>query len=570
MSCERNQTKIGASAGVRAGISTLQSKFSGASGKLMSAVITEVQAWPGRFHGAASRVSGMTAQAVDQSIKLMNPVVAEAQALPGRVNDAAVQATRAATGVVGQSATLSLSVLESVEGPKTLDTLTPVTAIPLILEGAATLNSFYSTRKRFKPSPRGTTTVRPHPDAQETIEISNDVPGWLTYGVSDRRSFYQETGADVEADRKYGDGSKSSKKRMTPKGANKLEEADKLAQRTRRQALLAMSLLKLGQLGSIFAGTGIARLSRISRNEIVGGIERKWFFRDSTLQPVNVWQSRLTPIFNFVDAGASKLVRSDGKMFEYKGKTWHRGTVVVETAQGQRTITHLQGISMPPMHYYYSRRLDDDEVAGIITRQKGFEPKQLPNPVGYAGQISEVESMFPAWATIKRSLIQAHLCWGDAGQPPSRGDHVSGGKGVQVDAEAAQRVENRSGSSTQQPEQGAYRPPRNNQRPGRGRQDRRSSQVVHYPAVASQPSPKRDDRHPLDRLGPTVRLGDKDYEVMVRRVVNSPDSSQQLAEATYLDDSGVWKEVTDVQARVELARKVAEGAIEPWEQPNKA
>jgi hypothetical protein len=331
-----------------------------------------------------------------------------------------------------------------------------------------------------------------------------------------------------------------------------------------------MSLLKLGQLGSIFAGTGLARLSRISRSEIVGGIERKWFFRDSTLQPVNVWQSRLTPIFNVVDAGVSKLLRSDGKMFEYKGKTWHRGTVVVETAQGQRTITHLQSISLPPMHYYYSRWLDDDEVAGIITRQKGFEPKQLPNPAGYAGQISEIESMFPAWATIKRGLIQVHLCWGNAGQPQSRSDHVSGGQGVQVDAEAARRVENRSGSSTQQPEPRAYRPSKTDQRAGRSRQDRRLPRVIHSPAAASQPSPKWDDQHPLDRLGPTVRLGDKDYEVMVRRVVNSPDSSLQLAEATYLDESGVWQEVTDLQARAELARKVAEGAIEPWEQPEKA
>jgi hypothetical protein len=103
-------------------------------------------------------------------------------------------------------------------------------------------------------------------------------------------------------------------------------------------------------------------------------------------------------------------------MFESEGQTWHRGTTTVQTslaqngdAGGQRTITHLQKLSLPGTHYYFDRPLSEQEVAGIVTGQKGFEARHLP---GFAGQISELEALQPAWAGLKKGLIQAHLFWG--------------------------------------------------------------------------------------------------------------------------------------------------------------
>jgi hypothetical protein len=193
-------------------------------------------------------------------------------------------------------------------------------------------------------------------------------------------------------------------------------------------------------------------------------------------------------------------------MFELGGKTWHRGTLVLKTNQGERTITHLQSLALPAAHYYYNRRLSDNEAVGIVSGQKGFEPKALP---GYAGQVSEVEALCPAWADLKRGLIQAHLRWGEV----SRG------------AEDARRGTLRGGAGEQGGEQ----------------------------------------VHPLDGVQAQVNLGGQDYPVLVRRLVAGP-GGRRLAEATYYDDRArAWKVVDDEAARTRLAEQVQAGQLEPWE-----
>jgi hypothetical protein len=281
--------------------------------------------------------------------------------------------------------------------------------------------------------------------------------------------------------------------------------ANRVAEEVRRRAILAVGLLKLGQTAGSFTGTGLARLSRRSEPEITAGLEQQFFFPDSTRRPVRVWQSRLTPLFNRIDAGMSEVQRSEGLMVESQGQTWHRGTTVVKTTQGERTLTHLQSLTMPSTHYYFNRRLSDNETVGIITGQKGFEPKTLD---GYAGQISEVESLLPAWAQTKRGLIQAHLRWGD-----------------------------RPAGSTS------------------GKQQR----------MAAEKQTNPDAIHPLDGVKTQVTLGGQDYPAMVRRVVRGP-GGQPLAEATYYDkDADAWKAVEDEGVRARLAEQVQAGQIEPWE-----
>jgi hypothetical protein len=53
---------------------------------------------------------------------------------------------------------------------------------------------------------------------------------------------------------------------------------------------------------------------------------------------------------------------------------------VVQTAGGQRTITHLQSLKLPAQHYYFDRKLSDEDVAGVITGRE-----KAPRMKGYVG-----------------------------------------------------------------------------------------------------------------------------------------------------------------------------------------
>ena len=125
------------------------------------------------------------------------------------------------------------------------------------------------------------------------------------------------------------------------------------------------------------------------------------------------WPSGLTPALSARDIQGLplKVQASQGQMFESRGKTWHLGvtTVTSPAGQGERTMAHLQSLAVPASHYYFERVPHDTEVAGIISGQREFEPKHLP---GFAGEVTEVESLVPALAQVKKRLIQMHVFWG--------------------------------------------------------------------------------------------------------------------------------------------------------------
>jgi hypothetical protein len=172
--------------------------------------------------------------------------------------------------------------------------------------------------------------------------------------------------------------------------------------------LRILNVLGTAQVGRAVAtglGTGISRLSRVKN----GAVRQKSFFGGKV--QLRVWSSRLTPALNALDVrGLPVAVQaSGGQMMESRGKTWHLGTTIVNTSQGRRTITHLQGMSLPGTHYYFDRTLHDKEAVGIIAGHREFEARHLP---GYAGEITEVESLVPVLANVKKGLIKSHLCWG--------------------------------------------------------------------------------------------------------------------------------------------------------------
>ena len=93
-------------------------------------------------------------------------------------------------------------------------------------------------------------------------------------------------------------------------------------------------------------------------------------------------------------------------MFRIGAKMWHRGTLVVKTGQGERTITHLQSLSLPNSHYYFNRPLADEQAVGLAAGQ--IDPATIP---GYVGRVSPVEALCPIWNDTKHALIKTQLYW---------------------------------------------------------------------------------------------------------------------------------------------------------------
>ena len=131
-----------------------------------------------------------------------------------------------------------------------------------------------------------------------------------------------------------------------------------------------------------------------------------------TGRKTSVWESGMTHLLNRADLlGSHQLgqgVRSsDGVTFDAGGLTWHRGTSVIDTPDGERTITHLQSLSLPADHYYFDRPLDDARAIEIAA--KTVRPENIP---GYVGQVSSLEALTPGWAMAKRAMITSQLYWG--------------------------------------------------------------------------------------------------------------------------------------------------------------
>jgi hypothetical protein len=102
------------------------------------------------------------------------------------------------------------------------------------------------------------------------------------------------------------------------------------------------------------------------------------------------------------------VVSSEGDLVQ-PGKgitTWHRGTSVVKTPQGERTISHLQSLKLPGQHFYFNRRLSDEEVAGLVSERE--KAHKLP---GYAGEVHPMEALLPTWGATKKAMIINRLYW---------------------------------------------------------------------------------------------------------------------------------------------------------------
>jgi hypothetical protein len=120
--------------------------------------------------------------------------------------------------------------------------------------------------------------------------------------------------------------------------------------------------------------------------------------------------AKMTGFLNKVDLiGSHRLgknvVSSGGEIVRAAtGGVWHRGTSVVQTTGGQRTLTHLQSLKLPAQHFYFDRQLSDGEVAGLVSGQA--QANRLP---GYVGEVHPMENLVPSWSATKKAMIITRL-----------------------------------------------------------------------------------------------------------------------------------------------------------------
>ncbi|GIK42133.1 MAG: hypothetical protein BroJett011_59660 [Chloroflexota bacterium] len=144
----------------------------------------------------------------------------------------------------------------------------------------------------------------------------------------------------------------------------------------------------------------MANLTQVKRNMV--------FFKSQKQIPR--WRSNLTPLLNRSDVigtiNSHHLVSSEGVMFKTAGITWHRGTSVIQMPDGQRTLSHVQSLQWPAIHYYFDQPLSDEQAVGLATGE--LKPQSVP---GYVGSISKKEGLMPLWANTKRAMLLIRLHW---------------------------------------------------------------------------------------------------------------------------------------------------------------
>jgi hypothetical protein len=162
-------------------------------------------------------------------------------------------------------------------------------------------------------------------------------------------------------------------------------------------------------IGAVAASTVAGLSLKEKTRELVQERRSGLFFKSKV--KVAFAKSRLTGLLNRLDLSGSHLlgqniVSSEGDLVTARGKAWHRGAVVFKTPQGERTMTHLQSMTLPATHYYFDRALTDEETAGIVSDQKGFKPQKM---AGYIGEVNAMEGLAPAWAQTKHAMIRTRL-----------------------------------------------------------------------------------------------------------------------------------------------------------------
>lgn len=181
------------------------------------------------------------------------------------------------------------------------------------------------------------------------------------------------------------------------------------AYRSPMMRLTGLAVSSVSKISGVL-GSNLAGLTKTgSAGQVMQEKQFLLFFKKQV--PVALWKSNLTDKINRLDLVGSnldKVVLSEGAMFRPgKGATWHRGTVMVKTADGKRSITHLQSLNIPQMHYYFNQAISDADAVGIASGK--IKPQIVP---GFVGSVTPLEALCPSWAVTKQNLLKAYVNYG--------------------------------------------------------------------------------------------------------------------------------------------------------------
>lgn len=289
-----------------------------------------------------------------------------------------------------------------------------------------------------------------------------------------------------------------------------------------------------------------------------------------------------------------RVLEANGYYFFEGGKTWHTQSTTFQVSDEPRTLTRVKSFSIPQREYFFDRPVtvpgDREPAEGektipiqrVIDTVKGDEePDTIP---GFIGSVNELEGVTPL-RNIKHTLFAANWLLVDPGERDgSSGEYVdyetlvkgtptAGSGGVyQVARPASNTAATNSywPSTTRIPIRTATTP-----EPIRPARTTSSPQAQPYGSDLFRPGSAAGQANslaPAERYKDRIRIGSKDYPLVVKRVVLSPFSAGgRKADAVYYDDDlNQWREVVDEEDRVNLARAVDEGrlsVVEPNDWP---
>jgi hypothetical protein len=291
-----------------------------------------------------------------------------------------------------------------------------------------------------------------------------------------------------------------------------------------------------------------------------------------------------------------RVLAARGYYFFEAGKTWHCQSLTFHLGDQPRTLTWVQSFSLPQREFFFDRPVvvsgEQEPAAGektiaiqrVVDVVKGEEdPDTVP---GFLGSVNELEGLTPLRG-VKQALFMADWLLIDPGER-------DGGGGGYADYEALVKGTPPGGGSAGSG--GVYLvpspaggPPTGSGWPSTTRLPLRpshSSPQSAWPASVPSPPPPPPpppheselfgsgpavQSHPAIRYKDRLRIGHKDYPLVVKRVVRSPfNGDERKADAVYYDEVGLWREVVNEEDRLSLARAVEEGRltlVEPAQWP---
>jgi hypothetical protein len=277
---------------------------------------------------------------------------------------------------------------------------------------------------------------------------------------------------------------------------------------------------------------------------------------------------------------SGRLLATDGTYFFEAGRTWHCQSLILQVGDEVRTLTRLHSFSIPQREFFFDRPVvvpsDREPEAGertisiqrIIDLVKGDEfPETIP---GFIGSVNELESL-TLLRSIKHLLFMINWLLIDpaerdqGSQPVDYGTVLKGsppgGTGHSGISQITRPPSGPAPTTHLWPSTSRTIPSRLS--PPSTLSPYEANLLGEEPPAGftpanGQPGPAT----PVARYRDRIRIDNRDYPLVIKRVVMSPINGQCKVDAVYYDDRvGCWCDIVDEETRINLARAVEAGLM---------